>query len=130
VTEKEQDAVLLAASVAVQVTVVVPSAKVDPEAGAHTTLATPHASVASGVAKPTSAVHCPGAALTGMLLGHVIDGAVTSATVTVKVHVAALPPPSVAVQVTVVVPTGKVEPDAGTHATVAVPQSSVAVGVW
>jgi hypothetical protein len=35
----------------------------------------------------------------------------------------------VAVHVTVVVPSGKVEPEAGWHVTVAVPHASVAVGV-
>jgi hypothetical protein len=38
------------------------------------------------------------------------------------------PPPSVAVQVTVVIPTKNVEPLAGLQLTVAVPQLSVAVG--
>ena len=37
--------------------------------------------------------------------------------------------PSVAVTVTVVVPAGKVLPEAGVATTVAVPQASVAVGV-
>ena len=63
-----------------------------------------------------------------MPVGHVTVGAVVSFTVTEKLHCEELPPASVAVQVTVVVPTGNVEPEAGTHATVAVPQSSLAVG--
>ena len=37
----------------------------------------------------------------------------TSATVTVKLHVVVFPAPSVAVLVTVVVPTGNVEPEGG-----------------
>ena len=64
-----------------------------------------------------------------MFAGHVMLGAVTSFTVTVKVHVAVLLFPSVAVHVTVVTPALKVEPAAGTHATVGVPQLSVPVGV-
>ena len=52
-------------------------------------------------------------------------------TVTVNEHVPSgeFGDASLAVHVTVVVPTGKVEPDAGTHATVAPGQLSVAVGV-
>src|SRR5512143_781288 len=49
-------------------------------------------------------------------------------TVTVKLHGAVRPAVSVAVQVTVVVPTGKVDPLAGTHAVVTPGQLSVAIG--
>jgi hypothetical protein len=59
--------------------------------------------------------------------GHVTCGAVTSATVTVKLHIAVRPPESVAVHVTVVVPTAKLVPGIGEHVTVA-EQLSVAVG--
>src|SRR5436305_3628747 len=48
-------------------------------------------------------------------------------TVTVNEHEAVLPAVSVAVQFTVVVPTGKADPDGGTHITVAA-QLSVTVG--
>jgi hypothetical protein len=48
--------------------------------------------------------------------------------VTVKLQDALLAQASVAVQVTVVVPAAKVEPDAGEQTTVGVPQLSVAVG--
>jgi hypothetical protein len=62
--------------------------------------------------------------------GHETAGAVASRTVTVKVHVAALFAASVAVHVTVVVPDGKVEPEAGVHETDGVPeQLSAAAGV-
>jgi hypothetical protein len=50
-------------------------------------------------------------------------------TVTVNEQLAVSPAPSVAVQVTVVTPTGNAVPDAGTHATVAPEQLSVAAGV-
>jgi len=50
-------------------------------------------------------------------------------TVTGNVHVAVFPAVSVAVQVTVVVPTGNIEPDGGTQATVTPGQLSFAVGV-
>jgi hypothetical protein len=48
-------------------------------------------------------------------------------TFTVKRHVAACPDGSVAVQVTVVVPSGKQNPEGGLHTTVAL-QLSLAVG--
>ena len=64
-----------------------------------------------------------------MFAGHVTVGACVSCTVTVKVQVPVFVEASVAVQVTVVVPTGKVDPDAGAHTTVAPGQLSDAVGV-
>jgi hypothetical protein len=60
-----------------------------------------------------------------MFAGQVI---VQGITLTVKVQVAVFAEASVAVQVTVVVPTGKVEPLAGTHAAVTPGQLSLAVG--
>ena len=60
--------------------------------------------------------------------GHVITGGCVSFTVTVNEQVAVLPAPSVAVAVTVVVPFGKVEPEAGEDTTVGVEQLSVAAG--
>nr|WP_252285716.1 hypothetical protein [Priestia megaterium] len=47
---------------------------------------------------------------------------------TVKEHVEVFPAASVAVQVTVVVPTGKKEPEAGVHIAVTPGQLSEAVG--
>jgi hypothetical protein len=64
-----------------------------------------------------------------MFAGQVTVGACVSWIVTVKLHAPVFDEASVAVHVTVVAPTGKVEPDAGTHATVAPGQLSVAVGV-
>jgi hypothetical protein len=52
----------------------------------------------------------------------------TSNVLTVKLHAFVLPDVSVAVQVTVVVPSGKLEPDAGLQATVTPGQLSVATG--
>ena len=49
-------------------------------------------------------------------------------TETVNVHDAVLPDVSVAVQVTVVVPTGNIEPDAGVQLAVTPGQLSLAVG--
>jgi len=49
VTVNEQEAVFPEPSVAVQVTVVTPLANVDPDAGAHSTVAPGQLSVAAGV---------------------------------------------------------------------------------
>ena len=58
----------------------------------------------------------------------VITGICPSNTVTVKVHLEELPHPSVAVEVTVVTPSGKLLPDAGTFVILTAPaQLSVAV---
>ena len=58
-----------------------------------------------------------------------IAGACASLTVTVKVQLAVLPAPSVAVEVTVVVPFGNANPDAGLLTTVALEQRSDALTV-
>ena len=61
--------------------------------------------------------------------GQVIEGGCESVTVTVNVQLAMLPEESVTVQVTVVAPLGKNEPDAGVHEGVPTPvQLSLAVG--
>src|SRR5258705_4432864 len=57
----------------------------------------------------------------------VMMGAPTSLTVTVKVQLVELPAASVAVAVTVVVPNGKTDPDAGLLTTVGGAQLSLAV---
>jgi hypothetical protein len=66
-----------------------------------------------------------------MFAGQVTVGACVSWIVTVKVHVVfgLFGDASEAVHVTVVVPTGKVEPDAGAHETVTPGQLSAPVGV-
>ena len=60
--------------------------------------------------------------------GQVIEGFWVSLTVTVKVHEVVLLMPSVAVQVTVVVPFGNANPGAGLQTVFTVVQLSVAVG--
>ena len=129
VTVKVQEPILPDASVAVQVTVVVPTGKPDPEAGTQTTVALPQLSVPVGVVYVTVAVQVPTGALVTMFAGHVTVGFVASLTVTVNMHEPVLPAGSVAVHVTVVVPTGKLDPEAGSHTTVALPQLSLPVGV-
>ena len=62
------------------------------------------------------------------LVGHVIDGGSVSLTVTVNEQLLELLDASLTVQLTVVVPTGKDEPDAGLHEGVPTPgQLSLAV---
>src|SRR2546425_6018321 len=64
-----------------------------------------------------------------MSAGATIEGEVVSRTVTVKLAEFEFPEESVAVHMTVVVPRGNVEPDAGSHAAVGVASTaSVAVG--
>jgi hypothetical protein len=64
-----------------------------------------------------------------MSAGQAMVGSSASFTVTVKLQVSVLPLVSVAVQTTVVVPTGKNVPLAGLHAIVAPGQLSLAVAV-
>lgn len=106
-----------------QLTLVVPTGKKDPEGGEQVT--NPHPAVVVG-AKLTFAPHWPGALLTTIFDGQLIVQA--SATVTVKLHEAVLLLVSVAVQLTVVVPTGKFDPEAGLHAKVAPGQLSLTAG--
>src|SRR6478672_11666404 len=73
-----------------------------------TTPSPPQLSVTVGSGSLTRALHWPGGALTVRLAGQVRMGGWVSFTVTVKEQLTLLPAPSVAVQVTVVVPTGKV----------------------
>src|SRR2546426_4565976 len=110
VTVKLHQAVLPLASVAVQVTVVLPLAKVEPLAGLQLTVWPGQLSAPAGVVKVTTALHIPGSVDWVMLAGQTIVGDCVSLTVTVKLHVPVLPEVSVAVQLTVVVPTGKLVP--------------------
>ena len=118
------------ASVAVHVTVVTPTGNAEPDAGTQLTVAPGQLSEAVGVVYVTVAdPEDGGASTTVMFAGHVTVGASLSVIVTVNVHVAVFAAASVAVHVTVVMPTGNVEPDAGTHATVTPGQLSEPVGV-
>jgi hypothetical protein len=133
-TVKLQVALLLAASFAVQVTVVTPSGKVEPDGGLHTTVGTPEQlSLAVGVANvatlPVMAGQA-GAATMVMFARQVIEGGWLSLTVTVKVPVPVLLLASVTEQVTVVTPFWKVVPLAGVQVTLpTAEQLSLAVGV-
>jgi hypothetical protein len=113
--------------VAVQVTVVIPIGNVLPEAGVHMIVGVEsHVSLAMGVnitVAPDGLVHS-----WVMLDGQVIDGGVVSTTCTVNMQLEGDPTPLLAVQVTVVIPIGKVLPDAGLHITIGTGHP-VAVGV-
>lgn len=125
VTAKLHVETLPAASVAVQVTVVVPTGKAEPDGGWQTTLTPGQLSVALTV-KVTVADEAAGAAATVMSAGQVMTGGCWSSTVTVKVQWLALPAASVAVQVTVVVPIGNAEPEGGWQTTLTPGQLSTA----
>jgi hypothetical protein len=116
VTVKLHEALFPLASVAVQVTVVVPIRKVLPDAGVQTITgfgSQMSVAVAWNVATaPAGLVHSR-----VIFAGQVMTGGVVSTTVTVKLHEELLPLASVAVQVTVVVPIRKVLPDAGVQTT-------------
>src|SRR6266478_3330727 len=102
-----QVAVLPWESVAVQITVLVPTGNI---AGALlVTVTTPQLSDTVGVLSVTLvAPHRPGEATTVTRAGQVIEGGWLSVTITSCGQVAVLPWESVAVQVTVLVPTGNI----------------------
>ena len=130
VTVKLQVAVLPDISVAVQFTVVVPSGKHVPDAGVHATVTVVQLSVAPGSGKVTTAHELLIVGVTAVLLsGQVIAGGWVSFTLTVKEQVAVLPEESATVQLTVVVPLAKNEPEAGEHVGAPTPgQLSLTVG--
>jgi hypothetical protein len=74
----------------------------------------------------TAAPHCPGLALVTMFDGQL---SVQAVTVTVKLQLAEFPAASCTEQLTVVVPTGKFDPEAGEQTGVPTPeQLSATVG--
>jgi hypothetical protein len=111
VTVKPPVAVLPAPSVAEQLTVVVPRGNVDPEGGVHDAGSEPEtASVAP--AEYVTVLPAAESASAVMFAGSSSEGGVVSWTVTEKDWAAlVLPAASRAVQVTVVWPSGKVEPE-------------------
>jgi|ERR1051325_3261776 hypothetical protein len=120
VTVKLQWPWLPVPSVAVQLTVVVPSEKAEPEAGEQLTLGDWEQLSEALTENVTLEEHWPAALHTVMLPGQAIVGLLQSLTVTVKLPRLWLPAPSMAVQLTVVVPSGKLEPEVGEQLTVAV----------
>ena len=117
--------VLPCESLALQITVVVPSGKVEPGAGAHVTAAIgpSTSSVAVGIAKFATD---PAGLFASTWIGvGTFDriGGVASCTVTVKDPDAGFPCESVAEQLTVVVPSGNEDPDGGVHVTATEPST-------
>ena len=117
VTWNDADDELPCVSVALHVTVVVPNANVDPDAGTHEKLAT---ASSGSVAEATYVTTAPAELVASAVMsaGTVITGGVVSTvpvTVTWNDALEDWPIESVALQFTVVVPIGNVAPDAGTH---------------
>jgi len=128
ITLNVQVEVLPAPSVAVYVTGVVPSEKRNPEVCVLVKLAIEQLSEAVGAVQVAIALQ-DALAETIMLDGHpVITGLVLSLTITLKVQVAVLPEPSVAVYVTGVVPSEKRNPEVCVLVKLAIEQLSEAVG--
>ena len=126
-TVNVQVLVLPEVSVAVQVTVVTPIGKLEPDGGTQVVVTPGQLSDVLGE-NPTVAEFWPKGAVTIALLGQVIVGRSVSLTVTVKLQVLVLPLASVAVPMTVVTPFENVEPEGGLNTTVTlVEQLSVAL---
>src|SRR5262245_40575100 len=114
VTVNVQALVFPLASVAVQVTSVLPLANVAPLVGLHVTVSLGQGAVAAGAVKLATVVHWLEAVFVLMSAGHAaMTGFSVSLIVTVNVQALVFPLASVAVQVTVVVPLLKLEPVAG-----------------
>jgi hypothetical protein len=128
VTVKLALPVLPAASVAVQFTGVAPMANLLPEAGVQLVAREPLTESSAVAVKLTTAPEALVASVV-MAAGTVNTGFMVSVTVTVKVAMPMLPAASVAVQVTVVMPSANAEPEAGRQSTVVGETVSTAVGV-
>ena len=115
ITSKLQKLVFPAASVAVKLTVVVPTGNVSPEAGplVCSKLTSPELSAISGSVKLIAAPHIPGSFCWFIVSGQTIVGSSLSSTVTVKLHSEVFPAASVAVKVMVVVPISNWDPETG-----------------
>jgi hypothetical protein len=108
-------------SLAVQLTRVVPTVKEPGEAGVQVTPADGSTmSLAKTRPEKSNDVFGPVAGMVWSAAGTERTGGVVSVTVTVKVPSTLAPSESVPEHATVVVPTGKSEPDAGEHVTVQV----------
>ena len=127
VTVNVQVALFPKASVAVQVTVVVPTGNGDPDAGTQMTLGGAWPQRLCAVAwKLTTAVSLQ--VVTVWFGGQATCTHNSANTVTVKLHVLLFPHRSVAVQLTVVTPAGNTLPDGGTQ-TIVVAGSVLSVAV-
>ena len=118
VTENVARPVLPAASVAEQVTLVVPIGNLEPEAGLQVTATLPlTASDAVGGVYVTVAPSGPVAVVVTLAGTLLRAGGVVSRTLMVNVAEARFPAESRALHITVAAPSAKVEPDAGVHVT-------------
>jgi hypothetical protein len=114
VTLKEHVAVWPEASVAVQFTVLTPLGKVEPETGLHAAVTPGQLSEAVGSAHVKLALlHWPGSVLRTMFPGQLMVGFSASLITTGNEQLAVFPAASMAVQRTVLEPTGNVEPEGG-----------------
>jgi len=109
-------------SVAVQVTVIVPTGNIEPEGGLQLTVTPGQLSVAAGAVKLTAVLVAKGheacaVTVIGFPQPFGNTGGVLSVTVTLNVQLG----PAVVVQVTVVMPTGKNDPEGGLQVTVPQP---------
>jgi hypothetical protein len=117
-----------AASVAVYVTVVIPNGNTSPEVWVLVSVTPKQLSLAVGAVHVAIPSHEPTVVLVLMFAGRpTIAGAVLSITVITCVAVAVFPTASVAVQVTLVVPSGKIA--GASFVTVTAVQLSVATGL-
>jgi hypothetical protein len=124
-TVKLQVTVLLAPSVAVQTTVLVPKGKVEPGDGEQVTLTPGQLSMAMAIKVTLLLLAWPESTLSVMPGGQMMVGGCISTTLTMKLQALVLPQASVAVQWTLVSPTGKVEPLGGEQLKLAVEQLSL-----
>jgi hypothetical protein len=119
--------VLVAASVAVQVTVVTPRGKLEPDAGTQVGVIEPSQLSVAVAVNVTATEHIPAGEFIVIGDGQVTTGGSSSMTVTVNEQLPMFDDESVAVQVTVVMPFGNAVPDGGEQTGVSEPsQLSVA----
>ena len=105
VDDVEQD-LTQAVSVAAHLTIVTPTEKVEPDGGSLARLIAAQLSPAATSHITLLRLHCPGSALTTMLVGQVMTGGSASRTDTTKAHSAMFPATSVTLNRLVVLPTG------------------------
>src|SRR5437870_86180 len=104
-TKNVQELVLPAASVAVQMTGVVPTTKLEPDSGLHTNVGVEQLSLVAGAAKLTTTVLVAGGAVVEMFDGQLMsNGGCVSFTMKTVEQVLVLPAVSVTVMRTALVP--------------------------
>jgi hypothetical protein len=110
-------------------TVVAPGENTEPESALHETGTAP-STLSVAEAEKLTATPFGFSVCTVILPGRESVGATLSSTVTEKLPEAVLPDLSLAAQLTLVVPTGKVEPEAGEHDTLTAPSTESNAEVW